>query len=84
MWNKKFVDEDDVRVHRYDSIYGVVTGWNKDWIFVTLDNGQKAFSRFGHLDRGTEVLCTVLDKDTDKKKIFVSVDSVIRKTRNAA
>ena len=60
-----------------DNVYGVVTGGCTRGLFLTLENGQKAFSFFGGLRPGTEVLCTIVKKATDKLDTLVSIDSII-------
>ena len=42
----------------------------------SVEDGQEAFTRFGGLNPGTTVLCTVLKKATEKWKVLVSIDSI--------
>ena len=60
-----------------DGAYGVVTGGSGRGLFLTMENGQGAFARFGSLCPGTKVLCTVLKKASESRRMFVSIDSVL-------
>lgn len=74
MWN--YEDEDyNVR----DGVRAVVTGGCSKGLFLVLDNGQEAFASFGGLSPGTEVLCTVLKKSTERRRVLVSIDSVLER-----
>lgn len=59
-----------------DGVRGTVIGGCSKGIFLTLEDGQEAFARFGGLNPGTTVLCTVLKKATEKWKVLVSIDSI--------
>lgn len=74
MWSVEQVDEDfNIR----DGVYGVVTGGCGKGIFLTLENGQEAFSHFGGLTPGSEVLCSVIKKANENWRVLVSIDSVL-------
>ena len=62
----------------YDAVKGTVTGGCSGGLFLKLENGESAFARFGTLNAGTEVLCSVLKKANDKCYLLASIDSVIR------
>ena len=59
-----------------DSVRGIVTGGCSRGIFLTLEDGQEAFARFGGLNPGATVYCTVLKNATEKRKVLVSIDSI--------
>lgn len=81
MWSDGYLDESfNIR----DGVYGVVTGGCRSGVFLELENGQEAFASFGGLNPGTEVLCTVLKKATDKWRVLVAIDSVIKEAATAA
>lgn len=71
-WNN---DNYDVR----DGVHAVVTGGCNKGLFLRLENGQEAFASFGGLVSGTEVLCTVLKKATERWRVLVSIDSVLER-----
>ena len=62
-----------------DVVQAVVTSCCSKGVFLDLSNGQKAFAYFGGLVPGTEVLCTVLKKSTEKWRTLVAIDSVLGK-----
>ena len=57
----------------------VVTGGCSRGLFLRLENGQEAFASFGGLVPGTEVLCTVLKKATERWRVLVAIDSVLER-----
>ena len=66
-----------VDYERFDACYGKVVDCCRSGAYLVLDNGAKAFAyRFAHLFPGTQVLCTVLQPPTEKKRMLVSIDSV--------
>ena len=73
MFKFKYFDEATVNVN--DTVSGVVTCSCLGGIYIDLDNGQKAFSRFASLPQGTRVLCTVKYLATDQKRMLVEIDS---------
>ena len=81
MWSNEYFDED---FNVKDGVYGVITGGCKSGVFLKLENGQEAFATFGGLTPGTEVLCTVLKKATDKWRVLVAIDSVLKEATIAA
>ena len=81
MWSVDQVDDD---IHIWDDMYGVVTGSCSKGLFLMLENGQEAFSRFGSLAPGSEVLCSVIKKANENWRYLVSIDSVIRAAPIAA
>lgn len=62
----------------HDVVKGTVTGGCASGLFLKLENGESAFARFGALNTGTEVLCSVLKKANERFYILASIDSVIR------
>ena len=72
MWN---VTENGYDIR--DSVRGVVTGRSAKGVYLDLDNGQGAFATFGSLPCGSEVLCTVLKKPTDRWLTLVAIDAVV-------
>ncbi len=81
MWSNEYLDENfNIR----DGVYGIVTGGCKSGVFLVLENGQEAFASFGGLNPGTEVMCTVMKKATDKRRVFVAIDSVMEEVTMAA
>lgn len=69
-WN---YEEDGLNVG--DGVMGIVTGGNYAGLKLILENGQLAFAKFGGLEPGTMVPCTVLKKATDRWDILVGIDS---------
>ncbi|MBQ7922517.1 MAG: hypothetical protein IJ325_08070 [Clostridia bacterium] len=59
-----------------DGCCGTITGRCKNGVFMTLEDGQTAFARFGGLPLGTKVYCTYLKPATEKLFALVSIDSV--------
>lgn len=60
-----------------DECYAVVSGRCGDGIFLTLDNGEKAYAhRFGNLFPGTQVICRIDRLPTNNKNTLVSISSV--------
>lgn len=76
MWSYEY-DEDDYNVR--DGVRAVVTGGCSKGLFLRLENGQKAFASFGGLVPGTEVICTVLKKATERWRVLVAIDSVLER-----
>lgn len=74
MWSYEY---DDYNVR--DGVHAVVTGGCSKGLFLRLENGQAAFASFGGLVPGTEVLCTVLKKATERWRGLVSIDSVLER-----
>lgn len=70
-----YYDEEGINIR--DGIRGVVTGKCSSGVFLSLEDGQEAFARFGCLNPGTTVLCTILKKATEKWKILVDIESVV-------
>ena len=62
----------------HDVVKGIVTGGCASGLFLKLENGESAFARFGALNTGTEVLCSILKKANERFYILASIDSVIR------
>ena len=74
MWNYK-CDENDCNIRDK----AVVTGGCSKGLFLRLENGQEAFASFGGLVPGTEVLCTVLKKATERWRVLVAIDSALER-----
>lgn len=73
MWFGNY-DENGINVG--DVVYGVVTGVCSAGIFLSLEDGQEAFARFGGLEYGAKVPCTVLKKASETwRRVLVGVDS---------
>ncbi len=66
----------DYEIH--DVVKGIVTGGCSNGLFLKLENGESAFAKFGALNAGTEVLCSVLKKANERFYLLASIDSVIR------
>lgn len=76
MWSYEYEDDDySVR----DGVRAVVTGGCSKGLFLRLENGQEAFATFGGLVPGTEVMCTVLKKATERWRVLVAIDSVLER-----
>ena len=73
VWNYKC---DDNECNIRDGVRAVVTGGCSKGLFLRLENGQEAFASFGSLVPGTEVLCTILKKATERWRVLVAIDSV--------
>ena len=80
MWSYEY-DEDDYNVR--DGVRAVVTGGCSKGLFLRLENGQEAFASFGGLVPGTEVICTVLKKATERWRVLVAIDSVLERELTA-
>jgi len=74
MWS---IEQNDVNFNIRDVVYGVVTGGCGKGLFLTLENGEEAFSYFGGLAPGSEVLCSVMKKANENLRVLVSIDSVL-------
>lgn len=72
MW--KYEDEE---LSLRDAMYGTIVGGCRTGLFVELENGQVAFSRFGYLENGSKVLCSLVKKANDAYRAVVSIDSVL-------
>lgn len=59
-----------------DGVGGTVIGDCSKDVFLYLEDGKEAFARFGGLNPGTTVLCTVLKRATEKWKVLVKIDSI--------
>lgn len=77
MWSWQF---NDANFNVRDGVHAVLIGECKMGLFLELENGQQAFASFGSLVPGTEVLCSVLKKSTEKLRVLVSIDAVFEKT----
>lgn len=76
MWSNEYEDNDfSIR----DGVRAVVTGGCSKGMFLSLESGQEAFASFGGLVPGTEVLCTVLKKATERWRVLVAIDSVLER-----
>lgn len=65
-----------IEMERNDTLRGTVTGGCDCGLFIMLENGMEAFSYFGSLDKGTEVLCTVKYMAKENRRTLVTIDSV--------
>lgn len=81
MRTKEYVDN---KLRIRDEVYGVVTSICRKGIFLELENGQSAFAYFGGLEVGDTVLCSLLRKATDTRKMLVAIDSVLKEDCLAA
>lgn len=80
-----FGDEKSFDYEVMDECYAVVSSRCGNGIFLTLDNGEKAYAhRFGNLIPGDEVICRVDKLPQADKGILVSVSSVRRYNTRAA
>lgn len=73
MWNYDYDEELSLR----DGLYGTVVGGCRTGLFVELENGLVAFSKFGFLENGSKVLCSVVKKANETYRTVVSIDSVL-------
>ena len=73
MWTWDYKEEG---INIRDAVRGTVIGGCSKGVFLFLEDGQEAFARFGGLNPGTTVLCTVLKRATEKKRVFVSIESI--------
>lgn len=72
--------EKAVVYERWDECVGKIDSVCKAGAFLTLDNGEKAFSyECGCLPVGTQIICTVLRKarEAQNKKMLVGFDSLV-------
>lgn len=72
--------EEVTRYERWDECKGKIDSICKAGAFITLDNGEKAFSyECGCLPVGTQIICTVLrkEKEEQNKKMLVGFDSLV-------
>lgn len=72
--------EEVTRYERWDECKGKIDSICKAGAFITLDNGEKAFSyECGCLPVGTQIVCTVLRKakEEQNKKMLVGFDSLV-------
>lgn len=60
-----------------DVIRGTVTSECSKGLFLTLENGEKAYAKFGYLPIGTKVLCSVFKKANKRLLMTVFIDSII-------
>ena len=81
MWSKYIIEDEETNIR--DGVRGAVTGGCSKGIFILLEDGQEAFASFGYLERGTEVLCSLLKKATDNWRVLVTVDSIINDVATA-
>lgn len=59
-----------------DCCFGTVTSRGGDKLYLDLDNGQQAIAyRFGNLQAGAEVYCTVQKNAGRNRRMEVTVDS---------
>ena len=69
----------------FDECYGIVTCRCGNGIFLTLDNGEKAYAcSFGNLHPGDKVICRVDKLPHDGKYMQVSISSVCYYNTRAA
>lgn len=60
-----------------DGCYGIIENCCLKGAFLSLDNGEPAFAyKFGNLQPGTEVLCTVRRLAYGDQRMLVTIDSV--------
>ena len=69
-----FEKENDYQIR--DNIRGTVIGSCSKGIFLELEDGEEAFARFGKLEIGTTVLCTIRKNANEYWRMLVSIDSV--------
>lgn len=82
MW-QMYENETDNELHAHDCVYGKLIDFNKDGIYVRLENGETAFAYFSRLEYGTRVLCSVLRKARGMAYMNVSIDAVYGVDREA-
>lgn len=65
-----------------DTLNATVIGSCKTGIFLLLENGEEAFSRFNYLCEGTKVLCSVkrLESELKNLRVLVEIESVLNYT----
>ena len=62
----------------FDSCYATIDGRNSSGSYLTLDNGEPAFTfHICNLRAGTRVLCTIIRESFNQKRKLVAVDSII-------
>lgn len=75
-----FVNLEETETQGYDVLdgcYGIIENCCRKGAFLALDNGELAFAyRFGNLQPGTEVLCTVRRLAYGDQRMLVTIDSV--------
>ncbi len=71
-------------VELFDTVTATVTDSCSSGLFLELENGEDAFAYFGALPSGCKVLCSVTHRATPKKRIRVSIDSVLSERVMAA
>lgn len=72
------MNTNEVVYERFDMCKAEVTGRSQKGIFLTLDNGEKAFAyKYGNLISGSKVLVSVLKLAEGNLLTRVSVDSVL-------
>ena len=79
MWNTY-----ETRHEIKDTVKAVVTVCTKKGVYLKLDNGETAFAKFGNLQNGTEVLCSIVKYSTLEWPAFVTIDSVLSRDLMAA
>lgn len=68
-----------------DECYGIVSSRCGNGIFLTLDNGEKAYAcRFGNLYPGDKVICRIDKLPHEGKHMQVSISSVCHNHTRAA
>ena len=61
----------------FDMCYGKITARCKQGAYLELDNGETAFAyKISNVPLGSKVLCSILRKAQEDRKMLVSVDSV--------
>ena len=62
---------------KFDSCYGIITGYCKSGAFIELDNGQEAFAYdAASLPENTKIICTVKKPAVNGLRTLVNLDSV--------
>ena len=74
--NNTYNTNDQYDIH--DSCCAVVTYIKEDTVFLRLDNGETAVTKFSRLPLGTKVICTVTRHATENHNARAEIDSVIR------
>ena len=73
------MNETNEGYERFDGCYGTVISRCLKGAYLELDNGEQAFAyKFANLFPGTKVLCTVLKRAAEGRRMLVSIDSVLR------
>ena len=60
-----------------DAVMGTVTRKCSKGLFLTLENGEEAYAKFGYLPIGTKVLCSVFKKASERLLMTVFIDSIV-------